>query len=242
MYILSKSTTKRFILSLILLWFQNLAFGQYTALYIANKTPYSLKISALNKTQVERAASFSKWLNVLDQTSFQFDLFKSKREHSLNYTLVKNNQKEQFIEIVMQNGVPKILTKSSSENTIYTMCILEKKKPEVPFVKLSEKETAKPCHMDSATYRKLHNGLKVLKNDTAKNLFVTQSFTKYCIEIKQLDSVFKHFKSEKMKLNLLDSYYHMIIGINRLPELSNHFKSEIGLANYELWIEEKKKK
>jgi hypothetical protein len=34
----------------------------------------------------------------------------------------------------------------------------------------------------------------------------------------------------------------MIIGINRLSELSNHFKSEIGSANYELWIEEKKKK
>lgn len=241
MYILSKSTTKRFILSLILLWFQNLAFGQYTALYIANKTPYSLKISALNKTQVERAASFSKWLNVLDQTTFQFDLFKTKREHSLNYKLVKNNQKEQFIEIVMQNGVPKILTKSSSENTIYTMCILEKKKPEVPFVKLSEKETAKPCHMDSATYRKLHNGLKNLKNDTAKQLFASKQFLKYCIEIKQMDSVLSHFKSEKIKLNILESYYKMIIGLNRLMELSHHFRREVGIANYELWIEERKK-
>lgn len=241
MHILSKSTIKCFALPLILLLFQNVVFGQYTALYIANKTPYGLKLSALGKTQIDRAENFSKWVNVLDQTTFQFDLFKTKREHSISYTLLKNNQKEQFIEIIMQNGTPKIVPKAKNENTIYKMYVLEKKRPEVPFVKLSEKETAKPCHMDSATYSLLHNGLKNLKNDTAKQLFASKQFLKYCIEIKQMDSVLSHFKSEKIKLNILESYYKMIIGLNRLMELSHHFRREVGIANYELWIEERKK-
>jgi hypothetical protein len=33
----------------------------------------------------------------------------------------------------------------------------------------------------------------------------------------------------------------MIIGLNRLMELSHHFRREVGIANYELWIEERKK-